>query len=248
MPLSIHNRHKSGSSPLTRGAQHAEGQYKRERRLIPAYAGSTRRRARREPSRRAHPRLRGEHAQFEELAIETEGSSPLTRGALRMSAISSPFPRLIPAYAGSTQAWFQAHGSVWAHPRLRGEHKPQTTMPTSESGSSPLTRGARVGEDGECVPGGLIPAYAGSTHVKRCSRGARAAHPRLRGEHTRGGDGNEYERGSSPLTRGARWFLLSVLAAGGLIPAYAGSTGHACSAPSSTPAHPRLRGEHIFVV
>ena len=70
-----------GSSPHTRGARkrHSDGGVLR--RIIPAYAGSTRPAP---PHRRSggdHPRIRGEHAGDDDSTTEIEGSSPHTRGA-----------------------------------------------------------------------------------------------------------------------------------------------------------------------
>ena len=93
---------KAGSSPLTRGALSIVAIWGRVSGLIPAYAGSTDSWVSRPGCSWAHPRLRGEHSSASSSNAAGWGSSPLTRGALRMSAISSPFPRLIPAYAGST--------------------------------------------------------------------------------------------------------------------------------------------------
>ena len=51
--------------------------------------------------------------------------------------------------------------------------------------------------------------------------------------------------GSPPPTRGAQLPHEGGHAHERLIPAYAGSTSAHCSAWSTSPAHPRLRGEHI---
>ena len=92
----------SGSSPLTRGALPylvcatvAWG-------IIPAYAGST---SLAPPCRMGtgnHPRLRGEHRSTTIYSYYTEGSSPLTRGALEYILDLYGSDRIIPAYAGST--------------------------------------------------------------------------------------------------------------------------------------------------
>ena len=133
---------------------------------------------------------------------------------------------------------------VRAHPRLRGEHGDHSIADFDNSGSSPLTRGARY----FCVVagrgGGLIPAYAGSTRWLTVTTLAIAAHPRLRGEHQVGRRFCLFELGSSPLTRGARRTAADRFLANGLIPAYAGSTLGFLRGRISQRAHPRLRGEH----
>ena len=51
-------------------------------------------------------------------------------------------------------------------------------------------------------------------------------------------------RGSSPHTRGAHPDRRRLARLGGIIPAYAGSTGRASSASKRPADHPRIRGEH----
>ena len=92
-----------------------------------------------------------------------EGSSPLTRGAQAKSETAGGLSGLIPAHAGSTWAALLRVLLPRAHPRSRGEHMPSGLHCARPAGSSPLTRGARVGAfDGESGAG-LIPAHAGST-------------------------------------------------------------------------------------
>ena len=111
---------------------------------------------------------------------------------------------LIPAYAGNTELGHVTHrrravhprayagntvvevsqaliGTV--HPRIRGEyHSPRASI-TRWRGSSPHTRGIQHdAADGGAVCR-FIPAYAGNTTDRRCSRGCRTVHPRIRGEY-----------------------------------------------------------------
>ena len=152
----------------------------------------------------AHPRLRGEHSHPPRPMPGYVGSSPLTRGA--RPAIST-FPRsvrLIPAYAGSTRCATCMISCMRAHPRLRGEHFFFGVAVKADYGSSPLTRGARVGQDCTSLACWLIPAYAGSTAYWRHTGGPTRAHPRLRGEHELRRLEVDLFQGSSPLTRGAQ--------------------------------------------
>ena len=93
---------QTGSSPLTRGALAFFFGADALPGLIPAYAGSTVPSGPIREERRAHPRLRGEHTHPNEPTPVSPGSSPLTRGAPRTMNALTPPPRLIPAYAGST--------------------------------------------------------------------------------------------------------------------------------------------------
>ena len=111
----------------------------------------------------AHPRLRGEHDTSLMSASTPRGSSPLTRGALAFYSYGRFDVGLIPAYAGSTDTYSQSLKVDGAHPRLRGEHAKRGINSVSEMGSSPLTRGALVGDHIGLRVHRLIPAYAGST-------------------------------------------------------------------------------------
>ena len=92
----------AGSSPHTRGALHRDGVDVHPVRIIPAYAGSTRRELVR--------------------VANANGSSPHTRGAQIISCSRFVPAGIIPAYAGST---FETNLSLFGrsdHPRIRGEH------------------------------------------------------------------------------------------------------------------------------
>ena len=91
-----------GSSPLTRGARISRRKSPPLRRLIPAHAGSTRRRCTSSGVHAAHPRSRGEHSRACARGDPEGGSSPLTRGAQPSLRSRRSRRRLIPAHAGST--------------------------------------------------------------------------------------------------------------------------------------------------
>ena len=172
-----------GSSPLTRGARHQSGHRHGLHGLIPAHAGSTSYRVRPAPVRPAHPRSRGEHAGVDFSHCLVAGSSPLTRGAPCPQASLCSVWGLIPAHAGSTKCLFISFTRSGAHPRSRGEHFSEWPVRAANSGSSPLTRGARGRSSLGCSAMGLIPAHAGSTPCVMVSSHLVRAHPRSRGEH-----------------------------------------------------------------
>ncbi len=115
------------------------------------------------------------------------------------------------------------------------------------------------------APGGIIPAFAGSTTLAVEVSQTRRDHPRIRGEHsTRRMPASTASRiipafagstlagmirsgsvvGSSPHSRGAQSAQQSRPDGLGIIPAFAGSThGRSCR-ESPRPDHPRIRGEH----
>ena len=74
--------------------------------------------------------------------------------------------------------------------------------------------------------------------------GSQRDHPRIRGEHRKGGKSLTINKGSSPHTRGARGSRSMVPARHGIIPAYAGSTCRRGWGRNHSRDHPRIRGEH----
>ena len=214
-------------------------------RIIPAYAGSTRRRGCRRRRRADHPRIRGEHVVQDEIPDRDTGSSPHTRGAPELPDRIAHRAGIIPAYAGSTPAGRFSSRRGRDHPRIRGEHLERLLDPGCFGGSSPHTRGAQKLRDTVSGPRGIIPAYAGSTLTERTLRPCLRDHPRIRGEHISGAGAVIGAVGSSPHTRGARGDSRRQVVGGGIIPAYAGSTAPPRSAAPRCPDHPRIRGEHV---
>ena len=92
----------AGSSPRGRGKQLTGLQRRDLDRLIPAWAGKTRRRGRRPRPRPAHPRVGGENMCTARDRRRPSGSSPRGRGKRRRSPPSARRQRLIPAWAGKT--------------------------------------------------------------------------------------------------------------------------------------------------
>ncbi len=199
-------------------------------------------------SPRDHPRLRGEHDACEWLFEPASGSSPPTRGARTRVTRCHEISRIIPAYAGSTSRVPPRATLNRDHPRLRGEHSEDRQLDGSVLGSSPPTRGARLGDRRRAQLGGIIPAYAGSTSWSPPAGERSRDHPRLRGEHSVDLPADIGDGGSSPPTRGAPHRLRARPRTRGIIPAYAGSTGRLSRRPGCGPDHPRLRGEHDIAV
>ena len=236
----------SGSSPLTRGAPTWSISPRVSQRLIPAHAGSTLPRLECSAAHRAHPRSRGEHFGFLGEAPADCGSSPLTRGARLDDGHRRLDLGLIPAHAGSTASQGTYCLNHRAHPRSRGEHEFDSAGASTDTGSSPLTRGAQCHELGHAGGRGLIPAHAGSTSWSSFCMSWSWAHPRSRGEHDEVEVGRPVGSGSSPLTRGALRCSVFLDLNAGLIPAHAGSTLRFEGGLDTGGAHPRSRGEHLF--
>ena len=220
-----HVRVPFGSSPHTRGARAERRRRPDPAGIIPAYAGSTRRRRSGSRTGGDHPRIRGEHPIAVHMKAYGTGSSPHTRGAHQRAPVWARHQGIIPAYAGSTRIRNIPNGITLGssphmrgalaalcrrrvtradHPRIRGEHGASQDAQYGGEGSSPHTRGALneigVGD----ARGRIIPAYAGSTAAARAAPTTFRDHPRIRGEHQRRLPGDR------PSSR--------------IIPAYAGST------------------------
>ena len=113
-------------------------------------------------------------------------------------------------------------------------------------GSSPLTRGKRVGRAAGHGVEGLIPAHAGKTPLSRSAAMRAPAHPRSRGENYRSCRLSGSGKGSSPLTRGKLHVCNHAPPPLRLIPAHAGKTVTVSTGWEVLRAHPRSRGENQF--
>ena len=136
-------RHR-GSSPHTRGAP--------ERPI-----GTS-------PTRRDHPRIRGEHRYL------------LPRIGL--------LGGIIPAYAGSTESTEHHVDSGVDHPRIRGEHGEETADEGGEGGIIPAYAGStQFGRSDLRGRGGSSPHTRGAPRKRPELKLAFRDHPRIRGEH-----------------------------------------------------------------
>ena len=166
----------------------------------------------------------GEHHVSPQLEHSQTGSSPHVRGARSRSSCHPLMSRIIPACAGSTPFLSVNLAHKRDHPRMCGEHETWANGSLPDEGSSPHVRGAHRGTDGYGSTGGIIPACAGSTHMRNPAAPPQRDHPRMCGEHLVRREENGCLRGSSPHVRGA---LL-------------------CRAPPDARHrdHPRMCGEH----
>ena len=240
-PLS---RCQTGSSPLARGTQAGALGELPHVRFIPARAGNTR--PSRPPPRGTpvHPRSRGEHPSTGVSHRASAGSSPLARGTPVQPDVAGGRVRFIPARAGNTGSSSAAPRSPPVHPRSRGEHAAPEGAGRSSAGSSPLARGTPADQSGRGVCGRFIPARAGNTRRRLAAHVPIPVHPRSRGEHLKQFLVAVEVNGSSPLARGTRAPQPTAHRHLRFIPARAGNTSSAASSASTSPVHPRSRGEH----
>ena len=172
-----------GSSPHARGALLRLLNPRVAGGIIPACAGSTRRRRCRAPWPWDHPRMRGEHDRGTLMTSGGSGSSPHARGARVPRRRGIRARGIIPACAGSTAANWSRTRCGRDHPRMRGEHRIAADTPQLFVGSSPHARGAPDLAHRPHARLGIIPACAGSTSGTTRCPSARRDHPRMRGEH-----------------------------------------------------------------
>ena len=235
---------RGGSSPLTRGKLGITHPSKPRQRLIPAHAGKTACSEIHRSSRSAHPRSRGENRELFRLTFARPGSSPLTRGKHYPTRRLRRRRGLIPAHAGKTNLDHRRDDGDEAHPRSRGENAGTSMEEMGSIGSSPLTRGKRFSGPNDCLYLGLIPAHAGKTYRFSAACAQPPAHPRSRGENKETMNDDEFDEGSSPLTRGKHNFSGCEVCGDGLIPAHAGKTRRTAGGCCAAWAHPRSRGEN----
>ncbi len=152
-----------GSSPRGRGTLSSQAVWIGFRRVIPAWAGNTRRQLHRPWRSTGHPRVGGEHTDKGVASISYAGSSPRGRGTPVDDTGQVGKQRVIPAWAGNTglRATFPTAAS--GHPRVGGEHKGWLPLATTPRGSSPRGRGTHFDRDALALPHRVIPAWAGNT-------------------------------------------------------------------------------------
>ena len=193
-----------GSSPLARGRPISVRAELNRHGIIPARAGSTRRRCGSTRQPPDHPRSRGvdQHRELRELL--KYGSSPLARGRPGLKDSQQELVGIIPARAGSTRRSRTSRPPTGDHPRSRGVDP--ATGPSSHScvGSSPLARGRLSAGLFPRSWSGIIPARAGSTCKPAEAEPHLADHPRSRGVDAIRSNVIGNDVGSSPLARGRR--------------------------------------------
>ena len=156
-----------GSSPRMRGTLSKTCTPRPELGIIPAYAGNTGVRQTGRPTDGDHPRVCGEHPASYDAGIGGVGSSPRMRGTLQNAIEIRVGAGIIPAYAGNTTSYHLFRRDRRDHPRVCGEHFPQTRIDDFKQGSSPRMRGTRGKHFAWNLPLGIIPAYAGNTCTRR---------------------------------------------------------------------------------
>ncbi len=131
----------AGLSPLARGTLVRLMQGILSERFIPAGAGNTRWRRRRQILQTVYPRWRGEHCTIMGNSLPLDGLSPLARGTRRINSQVQRPPRFIPAGAGNIKKCPKLCPKKSVYPRWRGEHFFPMAVCYQMNGLSPLARG-----------------------------------------------------------------------------------------------------------
>ena len=232
-----------GSSPLARGKVEDNPGLSAKTRIIPACAGKSWRERHERTEIEDHPRLRGEKVRMQMCGIRSYGSSPLARGKGLVDYHPVPVRGIIPACAGKSFPSVASAHSAADHPRLRGEKSGKKSKTFWGCGSSPLARGKGTFWPAGTTTGGIIPACAGKSGLRKPRHKRNRDHPRLRGEKGGLSRYSSGKRGSSPLARGKGGARSSSAKVRGIIPACAGKSVSLLSTACCPSDHPRLRGE-----
>ncbi|KFI48492.1 hypothetical protein BBOU_0621 [Bifidobacterium boum] len=240
-------RQVTGSSPHARGTRLDGAAGDGDAGIIPACAGNTKATRSQRPTRRDHPRMRGEHDACPGMSDLDWGSSPHARGTRRLSVWRPGRVGIIPACAGNTGGRDDGQGAGWDHPRMRGEHGQAQDGRGARPGSSPHARGTLSDAQSRCGSDRIIPACAGNTLSPLMCGVSFGDHPRMRGEHARMRKASRTIRGSSPHARGTRTRWSATRTVTGIIPACAGNTHFLVVPARKRRDHPRMRGEHVRV-
>ena len=171
-----------------------------------------------------------------------EGSSPLARGLPTIWRSSTGAIRIIPARAGFTCSTRSARSPQEDHPRSRGVYLRAARVRVGLTGSSPLARGLRAGDEDDAGGDGIIPARAGFTDNPAARNKCGTDHPRSRGVYPRTSIIPIWIRGSSPLARGLLMYFDAAPTRNRIIPARAGFTRARKGPRGSGSDHPRSRG------
>ncbi len=193
-----------GSSPRARGTLERNCWMFSSEWFIPACAGNTASARSTSMGFSVHPRVRGEHEATGEGGAAAFGSSPRARGTRGPPRSRIRNRRFIPACAGNTVGRSCTMPLESVHPRVRGEHIYAYGHFATALGSSPRARGTRSAYPICTLRQRFIPACAGNTTTRWKNIGGISVHPRVRGEHGKGGHLSARRVGSSPRARGTR--------------------------------------------
>ena len=232
-----------GSSPRGRGTGTDAHQAAQAPRVIPAWAGNRPDRLPSAYSPSGHPRVGGEQAAPVSPLASASGSSPRGRGTDGRTSGKRHGERVIPAWAGNSDARGMGGGGRPGHPRVGGEQFFGTVTRMCNRGSSPRGRGtaSRCASLGAWLR--VIPAWAGNRSTPTTCMCTSPGHPRVGGEQEGDPTGTLAVCGSSPRGRGTGVRIDSNDRLARVIPAWAGNRVMVTKDIVLPPGHPRVGGE-----
>ena len=129
---------------------------------------------------------------------------------------------ITPAYAGKSKMEGIHFNTLWDHPRVCGEKRPQAARPVPPQGSPPRMRGKAVVENPTGGFDGITPAYAGKSLDSPTWLAFSWDHPRVCGEKPQPELTPRGDTGSPPRMRGKAVGSRLRDSGDGITPAYAG--------------------------
>ena len=187
--------------------------------------------------------MRGEDTEWLLDALDKAGSPPHARGRRAHGVVPRITARITPACAGKTSPGQSRRDAAPDHPRMRGEDDGDVEDTVRMLGSPPHARGRPAKYKGEHNAHRITPACAGKT-CGGCAPIRRPVdHPRMRGEDWLVFVSEQTLCGSPPHARGRRGLVGQGPADFWITPACAGKTIPSASWRTTSPDHPRMRGE-----
>ena len=247
MAASISASGATGSSPRGRGTGLVGKPAEIGRRVIPAWAGNSVRDPSNTMETPGHPRVGGEQLSCQRPVMIRTGSSPRGRGTDVNARRKLDALRVIPAWAGNSQAARLGEVMATGHPRVGGEQNRLPAANCDVSGSSPRGRGTEQISCRELRRVRVIPAWAGNSCQEAVCAPRTPGHPRVGGEQAVDGFWLTATDGSSPRGRGTDIHQDHRAQRDRVIPAWAGNSQSGSGFPRAEPGHPRVGGEQPVI-
>ena len=223
MSVRASRRRLRGSSPRGRGTDLISMISPQTGRVIPAWAGNSRDDHPQIRPAPGHPRVGGEQEAASIILAIRSGSSPRGRGTDILGRRNLGRDRVIPAWAGNRMRRRETKTNMAGHPRVGGEQIAGRCRTREATGSSPRGRGTEPSDAGRCLPGRVIPAWAGNRAITTTASWLWPGHPRVGGEQIRKRPVAKFSAGSSPRGRGTETDDAVGVRGLRVIPAWAGN-------------------------
>ena len=222
--LSCASNRARGLSPRVRGHPATARPMAFSQGSIPACAGASGVRLRKEKPHGVYPRVCGGIFRAVYTASNHTGLSPRVRGHHLLEAAGILKKRSIPACAGASDAGLDLQGVLEVYPRVCGGIIVRCPHFYRRIGLSPRVRGHPRRRTTTRRSGGSIPACAGASTGGATCRRPGGVYPRVCGGISLKEQSPAIKQGLSPRVRGHRDGALAGVAVVGSIPACAGAS------------------------